>query len=258
LSDFSVLSADEIVNVLKRSFLPTILVEGTTDAFIYRKLKELCSHDSQLTILFCGGRIKLLEVYERRSEYPKADVCFVADLDSFKFDGVPPKYSDVVFTAGYCIENDIYYESGVESLIEQTKQAEFRALREVIGTWFAHELQAHRQRLLSGNKSTISVNRHINEVSPIGTAGLCPSFKLKCSYVEPCETIVNEIFDSYDLNVRGKQLFQMTARYLSGKDSFSQFSHKNLIEVALKTMLSGSMKSLSNRIDATFKNNGRK
>jgi hypothetical protein len=231
MSNRALPTVDEIVNSLKRSYLPTILIEGSDDVFIYRWLKK--SLDANLVSLqACGGRGPLLEIYDRRDEFAGKNVVFVADKDSYRFDGVPQNREGVIFTSGYCIENDIFEGSGIYSFVDEEDKDRHDLLRKIIGYWFAFELKKYKS---SGDAEvTLSVASHINEVSPIGLDDICPSFSEKISYLLPAENEIEEVMCAYNLNVRGKQLFQMLSRFLSKKGRFSSFSEKNLVEIALK------------------------
>ncbi|MEL7023300.1 MAG: DUF4435 domain-containing protein [Pseudomonadota bacterium] len=244
------LSVDEIVNVLKRSFVPTILVEGTSDAFIYRNLKSSEVSRDRTTIISCGGRFSLIKVFERRSDYPDAKVVFVADRDCFRFDGVPDELSEIVFTTGYSIENDIYHESGCTDLLDSDDLNAFQALRQSVALWFAFEVEEHRRRSQRGLDSTVLAAKHINEVCPGQTTHICNDFKKKIQFSDPSPEVLAEMLDEYDLNIRGKQLFQILTRFLSRPGRFSQFSTNNLIELAIKTMPSPTFRDLSHRVEA--------
>lgn len=223
-------TVDEIVSSLKRSFIPTILIEGTDDVFIYRWLKKNISINP-ISLQPCGGRTNLFAIHDRQDEFRNSNVLFVADKDSFRFHGIPESRKDIIFTSGYCIENDIYDGSRVSTFIDDSDRPGHDLLKEIIGRWFAFELKMH---LDSNGANPLNVATHINVVSPIGTNCMCPVYSRKINYSEPSEDEISVVTNEYDLNVRGKQLFQMLSRFLSAKGRFSNFSDKNLIEIALK------------------------
>jgi hypothetical protein len=99
------LTVEEIVSLLRHSSVPTILVEGSEDVMVYRWLKQ---HIKPLkaSAIQCGGREKLLSVYKRRNEFSHIKTAFLADQDMYVFLGIPSDYSDIIWTAGYSIEND--------------------------------------------------------------------------------------------------------------------------------------------------------
>ncbi|MEJ2046395.1 MAG: DUF4435 domain-containing protein [Reinekea sp.] len=226
-------TVDEIINSLKRSYLPTILIEGTDDVFIYRWLKSKLS-TTLVSLQACGGRNNLFSIHDRREEFADKNVVFVADRDAYKFTGVPEFRSSIIFTSGYCIENDIYTGSNIDEFIDDEDRQDHQLLKEIIGKWFAFEVGRYQIDLEASQEAALTVATHINVVSPIGLRAICPKYATEIGYIEPDENILRYVTNDYDLNIRGKQLFQMLSRFLSKKGRFSSFSDKNLIEVALK------------------------
>lgn len=226
-------TVDELIGILKRSNLPTIILEGSDDVFIYRWLSTKVDCNL-VSLLPCGGRNTLFSVFDRRSEFLSSNVVFIADKDLFKFEGVPDEKSEVIFTSGYSIENDIYCGSSIDEFIDNEDRQKFDLLKEIIGKWFAFEIQRHMDSKAIGEGCELTLASHINVISPIGSGVICPVFSSSISYVTPREEFLNLVNGEYTLNVRGKQLFQMLSRYLSSKGRFSKFSDKNLIEIALK------------------------
>ena len=81
-------TVDELVETLRRSSLPTLLVEGRDDMVVYRWL-ESTDCEEPVDVLQCGGRSRLLKVYERRNEFARLRCVFLADSDMWLFDKVP-------------------------------------------------------------------------------------------------------------------------------------------------------------------------
>lgn len=233
LKDNSLPTVDEIVNSLKRSNNPIILIEGTDDIFIYRYLKSKLNN-TLVSLQPCGGRTNLFSIHDRRSEFSEKNIIFVADKDAYRFVGIPNEREDIIFTSGYCIENDIYHGSSIERIIDEEDKNEHELLRTIIGKWFAFEVDKYKSAIPNSSDASLSVATHINVVSPLGSRHMCPNFSRKVGYSEPDAMFVEYIFKEYNLNIRGKQLFQMLSRFLSKKGRFSSFSDKNLIEIAIK------------------------
>jgi hypothetical protein len=248
LNNKSLPTTDEIVNTLKRSFLPIIVIEGTDDVYIYRWLKTKLSN-SLVALQSTGGRNNLFAIHDRKSEFPNKKVIFIADKDSYRFDGVPSNRQDIIFTSGYCIENDIYHGSNVCNLLDDEDLNDFEVLKKVIIRWFSFELEQFNQRKLTNINTTLKVANHINVVSPVGVNDICPSFKTKIGFKEPCPSVIQVVENEYALNLRGKQLFQILTRFMSKKGRFSSFSDKNLIEIALKQGNNDSIQRLVSEID---------
>jgi hypothetical protein len=224
-------TVDEIVNSLKRSFIPTILIEGPDDVFVYRWLKRNLNINP-VSLQACGGRNSLFSIYDRRNEFSDKNVIFVADKDSYRFEEVPEDRNGVIFTSGYCIENDIYEGSNIGEFIDDEDRARLSLLRDIIGKWFAFELNKYLSS--PHGEASLSVAAHINVISPIGLDRLCNNFAEQINFIAPSANELGLVTNDYNLNVRGKQLFQMLSRFLSTKGRFSNFSEKNLVEIALK------------------------
>ena len=142
MANHSLPTVDEIVNSLKRSFIPTILIEGPDDVFVYRWLKKNLNINP-VSLQPCGGRTSLFSIYERRNEFSDKNVIFVADKDSYRFEEIPKDRDGVIFTSGYCIENDIYEGSSIGDFIDDEDRARLNLLRDIIGKWFAFELNKY-------------------------------------------------------------------------------------------------------------------
>ena len=225
-------TVEEIINTIKRSNIPTILIEGPDDVYVYRYLKSGLN-PTLVALQPCGGRTPLFTIYDRRAEFQGKNVVFVADKDAYRFAPIPSDKDEVIFTSGYCIENDIYEGSNIDNFLDKEDIDNHEILKTIIGKWFSFEVEKFKCEerdavVLNG------VGNHINNVSPIGLNEICPGFSQRVGYNEPSEEIIDLVFSEYNLNVRGKQLFQMLSRFLSAKGRSSAFTEKNLIEMALK------------------------
>ena len=98
-------TVEELVAALRRSALPTVVVEGQEDMRIYRWVEERLGSRTA-NVLPAGGREKLFSVFRRRQEFADLPVAFVADRDMWLFSGIPPDYGEILWTQGYSVEND--------------------------------------------------------------------------------------------------------------------------------------------------------
>lgn len=233
MSNKSLPTVDEIVSSIKRSYIPILIIEGNDDVFIYRWLKSKISSQI-MSIQPCGGRNNLFLIHDRLAEYSDKNVIFVADKDAYVFDGIPDNRNNIIFTSGYCIENDIYAGSAINELLDDTDRENHNILISILIKWFSFEIERYKNNKNLEPDSTPSVSNHLNEIIPLGEYSICPSFCQRISFTEPTVETVQQITDQYQLKVRGKQLFQTMSRIMSGRQRFSSFSDKNLIEVALK------------------------
>lgn len=243
---------DEIINTLKRSFIPVILVEGSDDAFIYRYLKN--KYDlSEINLQVCGSRTRLFEIYKRKEEFLDKRITYIADKDSYRFLPIPEIFNEVVFTKGYSIENDIYDGADIENYLDKDDFDNFNKLRQTIANWFAGEVE----KLINPNHlgKTFEVSSHIDQIVPKGTSVICPKYKLGKECIEPSQKTLDNVLEDYDLNIRGKQLFQMLSRFTSKKGRFSRFDHKNLVEIALKLEGNTNLEELMTQVKLKLNSN---
>ena len=240
------MTPNEIVESLKHSNTPTLIVEGKDDLFIYRWLVEQCNN-FLLTILPCGGRVTLLEVYKRKEEFKHIKSLFIADKDMYRFNTIPEKYQGIVFTKGYAIENDLYSGSILESFLEKNQIEKHHKLIQVISKWFAFEVEKFRE-----TETINTISHHINYILSKNKEDLSLGFCNEINYKEPQDETLHEILGDYALNIRGKQLLQALTYFLSYKGRFVNFSDKHLMEIALKTNPSVNIQQLSHKIKSCF------
>ena len=119
------LTVDEIVELLRRSSLTTVIVEGKDDMTIYRWLEHRIGID-KVNFLPCGGRDKLFQVYNRRDEFSHIKTIFLADKDCFVYTKTPAEYEEIIWTKGYSIENDLYAGRFLEKLLSVNEEVNFR------------------------------------------------------------------------------------------------------------------------------------
>ena len=223
------LTVDELVDTLRRSRLPTIVVEGKEDMQIFRWMEDVLEvHKAD--VLGVGGRPNLLAVYDRRSEFAHLPVAFIADQDKELFTQLPVGYEEIIWTKGYSIENDLYAgaDPSLENLMDPQEAAEHRQLLNTITEWFAFEVE----EFLDGR--TPEFNHHCNEVVPQGQTRMDNGFRQRRSFRPPKSELQQEIRDAYQFKLRGKQLFQMLVRFLSAPNRSAKYSYHGLYEIAFK------------------------
>jgi|688.fasta_scaffold165203_3 hypothetical protein len=221
------LSEDEMVSHLKRTLLPTILVEGNDELSVYNRYLQDKINIEDVDILACDGRAKLLNVFKRRAEFKTAKVVFVADKDMWFFKGVPEEYDNkVIFTDGYSLENDLYIEAFFNRLLDANEARNFNDLIKELSVWFAFEVNRYQEL------DYVWCDFHVNQICP--EKFLSESFKESISFVEPPTYIVKSVYSEYTRALRGKNLFQALIRFLSHKNRESKYSRANLIEMGAK------------------------
>ena len=224
------MTPDRLVGVIKHSQKLCIVVEGKEDVIIYRELTKRIGI-LEVILLPSGGRDKLFQVYERRNEFTQIPVVFIADQDMWLFSGIEPGYDDVIWTNGYSIENDLYSDSDLESLIDENDLVEHQQILDSISTWFAFAVEEY----LIGKKPRVDI--HCDEMVPPGKTVLNPDFCSRQGFYIPNSQRVYQIRSAYKLSIRGKQLFQLLVRFLSKpKHGFQNASINDhaLYNIALK------------------------
>ncbi len=220
-------TVDELVEMLRRSRLPTVIVEGKNDMQIYRWVEARVGSQNA-NVLPAGGRKTLLSVYKRRTEYAHLPVAFVADRDLWLFSGIPPGYDDIIWTEGYSIENDLYLGAELEKLLNPDEAKEHQQVLDSIIEWFAFEVEEY----LAGRDAEVA--RHCNQVVPSGQTKRDPVFCTRRGFRFPNAKLIQQIKDAYQLQLRGKLLFQMLVRFLSAPNRSAKHSVDSLHETAFK------------------------
>ena len=220
-------TVDELVATLQRSQLPTIVVEGIDDMYIYRWVESRLSNKTA-DVLPAGGRETLLAVYLRRSEFANLPVAFVADKDMWLFSGIPPHYDDIIWTQGYSIENDLYSGAELEGLLDADEASEHAQVLYSIIEWFAFEIEEY----LAGR--AVEVAHHCNEIVPLGKTEIDERFSIRRGFRFANTQFIKQMKDAYQLQLRGKLLFQLLTRFLSASDRRVKHSILALHEIAFK------------------------
>lgn len=217
----------EIISYLERTQLPTVLVEGKDDASIYRWIEKRLGVMSG-SVLICSGRDVLLSIYRKRHQFSHASIAWLADRDMWLYTCPPEDLGDVVFTAGYSIENDVYAGSEIESLLDGSELDSHRRLLATLSRWFAFEVAEFR-----GCRETRQAI-HINRIVDFGNMDLIPAFIVDRGYSEPDAAIVNDVLTNYKLYLRGKTLLQAIVHFLSESNRTPKYSHAAVLDMSLR------------------------
>ena len=222
-------TVDELVSTLRRSKLPTVVVEGRDDMQIFRWMEDFLKIH-EVDVLGVGGRPNLFAVYDRRTEFAHLPVAFIADRDKELFTQLPVGYEEIIWTQGYSIENDLYAgaDPSLENLMDPQEASEHRQLLDTIIKWFAFEVE----EFLAGR--TPEFDHHCNEVVDLGQTEMDDGFQERRGFRPPNVAIYQQIREAYQLQLRGKQLFQVLVRFLSASTRSAKYSYHGLYEIAFK------------------------
>lgn len=223
-------NVEELVNTLSRSKLPTILVEGRDDMRIYNWVKEHFGNH-RVSVMAVGCRSKLLTIYDRREMFTHLPVAFVADRDlDYLFEEPPDHYNGIVWTEGYSVENDLYAggESVLKRLLNQEEDLQHKRILETLIEWFAFEVEEFSYGRYA------KINRKLKDIVPNGQTEMDENFRECRGFRPPNVSIHEKIKQAYQLRLRGKFLFQMLHRVLTGNSRDPSYNLFSLYEMAFK------------------------
>lgn len=137
-SDSLWMSTDEMIAYLKRSSLPTLLVEGSGDKSLLRRIEcELKSRD--ISIQPVGGKGSIDTIFSKKEEIGRKDVVFLRDRDDWVIFGAPERAEEIILTTGYSIENDVL-DYAVICKLANPNQSALDAAVDGVSTWFMHAM----------------------------------------------------------------------------------------------------------------------
>ncbi|UPJ25887.1 DUF4435 domain-containing protein [Bradyrhizobium sp. CW1] len=212
---------DEVIATLNHSSLPTLVIEGTDDIIIFRRLEEQ-SENLTLSVLPVGGRKTVLALFDRLAEIKSEQaIAFVADRDLYVFTAIPAEYTadNLIFTEGYSIENDAFRDIDCERLLDATERQTFIDEMKRFSHWYAlavsragAKLKTHPSRILDNAVEWAQMTQ-----------------------LNPAESYPQDIYDSviadYNKLIRGKSLFELFLRRMHGGRP-AQHNKKALMEMA--------------------------
>jgi hypothetical protein len=217
------ITTDEVVSLLKRTSLPTIIVEGCDDMIVYRAIEEKLAHLG-VSMLPVGGRGKVLDVFQRKSEIPNTvRVAFIADKDLWVSIGIPEEFAadQLIFTEGYSIENDIFLDGELWKILKGSEPQKFETELKEFVEWYALAIN----RTINGCSEPISL--HPDHV-------LCPKQRLDLLKLKEGEeypaALREKIINEYKKLVRGKSLISLLLRNVNYKGREPRHTDKALLE----------------------------
>lgn len=217
---------DELFELLKRSSLPTVLVEGKDDIIFYRAIEqELAGYG--IDMLPAGNKFSVMEL-KRRLEEASISIAVVYVVDNDLWIHTPPS-SDVkdellVCSSGYSVENDLYSDGELEEFLTPDELNIFKSELEKFIKWYALAVSRH----LNG-KTENSFRTHPSKLLD-DPAHFEKELVLKEGEDYPAE-LFTDISNRYNVVLRGKSLFALILRRLSDKKRDIKFSNKQLMAI---------------------------
>jgi len=234
-------TVEEIISTIQRSSLPFILVEDTSKemAEVYRKIESKIG-TTNASIIPCGGRRPLLEIYKRRNEFTSKKVAYIADKDMWVFSGVPNEFDDICFTKGYSIENDLYADGKeqIEVLLEDEEIVEKGQIFQEIIQWYSSKVDKYLGGTIT-NCEFSDVTFLNKSIFDRVTNKITEQFKIGTGYTEPKAETVASILANYSLQLRGKFLFQVLYLLLfeNRKNPMARYHTRHLLDICLRHAL---------------------
>ncbi|WP_080753514.1 DUF4435 domain-containing protein [Janthinobacterium lividum] len=221
-------TVEEIYALLKKSELPTVLVEGKDDIIFYRAIEHEL-RKLEVDMLPAGNKHAVLELRKKIKENPiMAPTVFIVDKDLWVYPGVacPKDVEDVILTSGYSIENDLFVDGGLEFLLSHDEVSKFRTELSKFVRWYALSIT----RNLNGSASEFRTNPgkvlDDKEFYDIETT-------LREGEYYP-EVFFTEITSNYSHFLRGKSLFALLLRQLSAPKRDVKFGGKQLMWIGAR------------------------
>ena len=221
------MTEEEIISILGKTNLPTVLVEGVDDAKIYRSLEDQIGVGSG-SILICCGRGVLISIFRKRDTFKHGKLAWLADLDMYLFTQPPDDLAGIIFTSGYSIENDLYAGSDIESLFDVEDRDQHAQLLAAVCRWFAFEVIEHK----AGREDRCAT--HVKQVIDHSTMNVRPDFVASRGFSEPDSVTLAQILSDYKLQLRGKTLFQVLEFILAKPQRKPAYRLAALIEICLR------------------------
>lgn len=222
---------DVLLGTLKNSSLPTVLVEGKDDMVFYRRLEEdLC--DLGVDILPAGNKDKVLEIRKKIVSEGglSIPIAFIVDKDLWVNFGVPPEYQDeVITTNGYSIENDMFFDGELLTLLDKDEEKTFKIELEKFIRWYALAIDRNINSRCVVENNEYSYRNNPHQV--LDENFLSKELTLIREEIYP-EQLYVSILNEYGMKLRGKSLFQLLTRQLSGSHrKANKFGVYQLIEI---------------------------
>lgn len=219
-------SDQEIAAILAHTRIPTLVIEGKHDLFLFRRIQEEIGA-ANVSLLAVGGKSCVVKAFRNRPVSNSAPtILFFVDKDEWAFCAIPQEFDDELFetTDGYSIENDLLTDGNVLSLMYPEEREVCEAEMKKFGRWFSVQMARH----LRGEDANIAkfVGRILDSEE---------EFQADCALAEaeqePTE-IEQIVLENPMRNLRGKSLLQIVARQLNAVGRVARHQPKALLESA--------------------------
>lgn len=205
------LDVNEIVAMLKRTNLTSLVVEGKDDVVVWNQV-ELLLQDQRVSIVPTGGRDKLLQVFkEMQGVNTNKPIIYIADPDDWLIFGVPNIYNseNLFFTEGYSIENDMIYDGNLLRLINGSTQRYLKDIDYLAEYYALYITKKMTNFTLTSLK--LHIADHVNKIlSSNSVEWVKTHIPDMIEFSQPIIDIIN--IDPY-MHLRGKSILQIICNY---------------------------------------------
>jgi hypothetical protein len=181
------------------------------------------------------GRPRLFEYFDNLKN--NNDCCFLADQDKYCYRHIPEKYihPKLIFTAGYCIENELFtdgFEDLYKRIFEQEKQI-LNSLLNQSALYFAYVCEDYNADCEANNqeesKKNLSLQSPFLNPEEFDMKELCftKAFLERNKFKIPKQVTIEKMKQNHFSKVQGKWLFQ--AFHIIYKTRKEQDRSKNII-----------------------------
>lgn len=216
-------TVDELFELLKRTSLPTVLVEGKNDIIFYRVVEEAL-RDLGVDMLPAGNKDAVLELRRRlKDQNISSPLAFIVDNDLWVHTGIPDQedLGDVITTEGYSVENDLFSDGDLLSILSEEEKARFHSEIDLFCRWYALSVSRHLNGAPSGFRThpgkILDDRKHYNNSIVLLEGEEYPN------------ALYAEIKIQFSRVLRGKSLFAILHRQLSRAGRDVKFSEKQLM-----------------------------
>ncbi|WP_297802047.1 DUF4435 domain-containing protein [uncultured Brevundimonas sp.] len=213
-------SIDELIGIINKSGLNTVITEGYDDYIAYKKVERFVDVYG-VSFMPVGGKRKVIELYNRKNELTPSKILFIMDMDTWVHTGTPAEFvsDDIVLTKGYSIENDLIEDGEVvQRLMNDNEREKFYNEIDSILSWYVHNVEKH-----INSDFSCELKSHPNRILSLIESGQTFTYNNK--------SIFNQVKSDPIIYMRGKTVLALIARQLSSSTRPVKYSKDAIIDI---------------------------
>jgi hypothetical protein len=234
-------TADELLETIRRSNLPTLVVEGVQDVRALRHIEEATGLIG--SILQCGGRTAALHIHDRIEDFLSIPIVFMLDRDLSVLRSVPRRSHRIVWTWGYSLENDLLSGSEIDKMFDEKDAILFNKILNSLVHWQAHAIFFSKK-----NKCGPTLKEPADAVVDCST-GVIRSHHVSAKFNhEIFGSIYKKIQKNPKRYIRGKQLLGAYQIILNRPGRAGRMNNRAIVDVCLTQGKNKKMRNIISRI----------